>query len=142
MKAAEIGSHLKVAVVAKLSDGTIAMQSPRENPLEFELGSRKLLKGFSDALTGMKAGETKRFNVPARDAFGENDPDKRLFVEKGEIDDLKGLTIGDRINLMPRGGREVSGWIEAFQKNEVVINRNHRLAGEDLDMEIELLAVD
>lgn len=142
MKTAEIGSHLKVAVVAKLSDGSVAMQSTRDNPLEFELGSRNLLKGFSDALIGMEAGETKRINVPARDAFGEKDPDKRLFVRKTEIDGIKDLTIGDQVTLMPQGGREVSGWIEAFEKNEVVINRNHRLAGEDLDMTIELLALD
>lgn len=142
MKVAEIGSHLKVAVVAKLSDGTVAMQSTRENPLEFELGSPNLLKGFSDAVTGMKVGETKKITVRARDAFGEQDPDKRLFVKKGEIQGIKDLTIGDQVNLMPQGGRDVTGWIEGFERDEVVINRNHRLAGEDLEMEIELLAMD
>jgi FKBP-type peptidyl-prolyl cis-trans isomerase 2 len=62
-------------------------------------------------------------------------------VQKSRIEGLDELSVGDHVNLLPKGGREVSGWIESFEESEVVINRNHRLAGEDLDVEIELLSV-
>lgn len=141
MQTAEPGRNLKVAVVAKISDGSIALQSTPDNPLEFELGAGNVLKGFSDAVTGMKVGEKKRVTIPARQAFGEYNSDKRLFLKKSQIRGLDELTVGDHVNLLPQAGREISGWIESFEKNEVIINRNHRLAGEDLLMEIELLEV-
>ena len=141
MQIAEPGKTLKVAVVAKIADGTIALQFTAESPLEFELGNKKTMKGFSNAVTGMRAGEKKKVTIPACDAFGEFGPNKRLFVQKSRIEGLDELSVGDHVNLLPKGGREVSGWIESFEESEVVINRNHRLAGEDLDVEIELLSV-
>ncbi len=141
MQIAEPGKTLKVAVVARISDGSIALQSTAENPLEFELGNQNILKGFSDAVTGMRVGEQKKVTIPACDAFGEYDPNRRLFVQKSRIQGLDELTVGDHVNLQPKGGREISGWIEAFEENEVIINRNHRLAGEDLDVEIDLLSI-
>lgn len=127
--------------MAKLEDGSVAMQATRDEPLEFQLGAKGILRGFADALDGMAPGERKQVKVPARDAFGEYDPGKRVYVKKAQIRSIDDFSVGDHVSLMPQGGREISGWIEGFEGRDVVINRNHRLAGKDLDIEIELLAV-
>lgn len=141
MHQAEPGKHLKVAVTATLEDGTVALQATPEQPLEFTLGQKGILKGFADALVGMTAGDSKSVAIPARDAFGEEDPAKRVFVNKAQIRSIDDFSVGDHVSLMPQGGREISGWIEKFDGKDVVINRNHRLAGKDLQLEIELLDV-
>lgn len=141
--AVEDGRTVKVAILGKLEDGSVAMHSPRNNPLEFEYGKAALIRGFGDALRGMKPGERKKVTLSPQRAFGEYDKTKRVFVKKRYLTKGVEYAVGEQVSLLSpgAGGRMISGWIEKFDKDEVVINRNHRLAGKKLILEIEVLDV-
>jgi FKBP-type peptidyl-prolyl cis-trans isomerase 2 len=51
-------------------------------PLEITLGRRQLIKGFEDALYGMREGETKEVHIKALDAYGAYNAELRISVPK------------------------------------------------------------
>jgi len=138
---AKIGDQVKVAVTVKLRDGSVALCSTREKPLEFELNPERTIPGFAEALVGMEQGESKSAKVSPEKGFGEYDEKKKLFVERRQLDREQKYAVGDQVTLRSpgTGGRAIQGWIEEIESKQVVINRNHRLAGEELNLEIELL---
>ena len=140
---AKIGDQVTVAVTVKLDDGTIALKSTREQPLRFELDPKKTIPGFAEALVGMAEGETKFAQIPPEKGFGIYDAQKRVYVERRNLDRNQTYSVGDEVALRSPGygGREIHGWIEELDKDEVVINRNHRLAGKILSLNIELLQI-
>ena len=46
----------------------------RYNPIEFKIGGYTMIPGFDQGVRGMKVGETKTFDVPAAQAYGDMDP--------------------------------------------------------------------
>ena len=57
------GDKVKVDYTGKLEDGTVFDTSEGKQPLEFEVGSGKVIKGFDDALIGMEKGEEKEITL-------------------------------------------------------------------------------
>lgn len=44
------------------------------NPIEFKIGGYTMITGFDQGVRGMKVGETKTFEVPVAQAYGDMDP--------------------------------------------------------------------
>ena len=51
------GDKIKVHYHGKLNDGETFDSSEGRDPLEFEVGSGMVIKGFDDGVTGMSVGE-------------------------------------------------------------------------------------
>ena len=47
---------------------------PEYSPLQFTVGGGQMIKGFDNAVLGMKIGETKTVSIPPEDAYGLMDP--------------------------------------------------------------------
>ncbi|MGH2612941.1 MAG: FKBP-type peptidyl-prolyl cis-trans isomerase [Rhabdochlamydiaceae bacterium] len=55
---AKTGNKVKVEYVGKLGDGSVFDSSEDHGkPLEFEVGSGQVIKGFDDAILGMNEGD-------------------------------------------------------------------------------------
>jgi FKBP-type peptidyl-prolyl cis-trans isomerase len=71
------GDELKPGSVAlfqyegKLENGTIFDSSRKREPLKVGIGTGQLIKGWEEALPGMKVGETRKLFVPAAMGYGE-----------------------------------------------------------------------
>src|SRR3989338_3236654 len=66
------GSKVKVDYTGTLDDGTVFDASEKHGqPLEFEAGSGQVIKGFDDAIMGLKLGEEKNIIINAKEAYGE-----------------------------------------------------------------------
>ncbi|MCD4845074.1 MAG: FKBP-type peptidyl-prolyl cis-trans isomerase [Methanosarcinales archaeon] len=84
----ENGNIIQVNYTGKLLDGTvfdtsdpdIANESGLYNPmrpyqpLEFVVGSGKVIEGFDTGVLGMKKGEKKTLTIPPEQAYGPDDP--------------------------------------------------------------------
>ncbi|HPR91428.1 MAG TPA: FKBP-type peptidyl-prolyl cis-trans isomerase [Candidatus Paceibacterota bacterium] len=70
----EVKSGDKVSVLYKgsLADGTVFDESAKHNnePLEFTVGSGQIIKGFDDAMIGMKVGDKKKITLTPDMAYG------------------------------------------------------------------------
>ncbi|KAF5746277.1 putative fk506-binding protein [Tripterygium wilfordii] len=66
------GDRIKVHYRGKLTDGTVFDSSfERGDPIEFELGSGQVIKGWDQGLLGMCVGEKRKLKIPAQLGYGD-----------------------------------------------------------------------
>jgi FKBP-type peptidyl-prolyl cis-trans isomerase 2 len=142
MSIAKNGDKVKVHYVGTLKDGTEFDNSrTRGEGLEFILGDGKLLKGFNDVVEGLKIGETKKVDLEANEAYGEYVDEAIITVKKAEFPKEMEFVIKGVVQGQDDQGRPIQGQITKIEEEEVELNMNHPLAGEDLAFEIELLEI-
>ncbi|XP_057534693.1 peptidyl-prolyl cis-trans isomerase FKBP15-1-like [Amaranthus tricolor] len=67
------GDKIKVHYRGQLTDGTVFDSSfERGDPIEFELGSGHVIKGWDQGLLGMCVGEKRKLKIPAKLGYGES----------------------------------------------------------------------
>lgn len=132
--AAKKGDHVFVHYTGTLDDGTKFDSSEGRAPLEFDVGSGQLIKGFDSAVIGMKVGEEKTVRIKAADAYGENDPKNVIVIPKQNVP--SGVKEGDVLNA---GGKPVR--VVGVRNDTVIIDANHPLAGKDLTFKIKLVKI-
>ncbi|GMP52967.1 hypothetical protein CsSME_00018586 [Camellia sinensis var. sinensis] len=64
------GDRVKVHYRGKLTDGSDS-SFERSDPIEFDLGSGQVIKGWDQGLLGMCIGEKRKLKIPAKLGYGE-----------------------------------------------------------------------
>lgn len=122
-------------------DGQVVDSSNGREPLQFKVGDHKVIPGFEKAVTGMKAGEKKSFQLNPEEAYGPENPKAFQDVPKKQlppnITPKKGMTL----STTSKDGRRINVMIHEVKKDVVVINFNHPLAGKTLHFEIEVMEI-
>lgn len=133
------GDLVKVNYVGKYESGEIFDQST-DKPLEFIAGQGMVVKGFDNAVIGMKKSEKKTVTIKSEDAYGTSRPElvqevpKQAFGDK--VAQLKeGATIGLNHPQMP--GHMMPAVVKKVSDDKVTLDLNHPLAGKNLVFEIE-----
>lgn len=109
------------------------------DPLEYLHGHQNIIPGLEKALTGMKVGEKKRVEVPAAEAYGDYDADKCFPVERSAFG---GKLPKEGMMVEMRGGdHHMVARVTKVTDQEVHLDANHQLAGQDLTFEVEIAAV-
>lgn len=129
----EKGDQVKVWYEGSLDDGTIF----DKGEIEFTAGGGEMIKGFDDAVIGMKKGQEKKVRIGAKDAYGDADP------EKIEEIPLYNLTTS---GVMPKEGMEVvvrgqTGRIVRVTKTTATVDFNPNFVGKDLNFKIKMLEI-
>jgi FKBP-type peptidyl-prolyl cis-trans isomerase 2 len=138
----ENGHNVKVHYKGTLADGTEFDNSrARGKPLNFEVGSPRLIQGFSDAVLGMSKGETKTVTLEAESAYGPVDPNAFQDVPKTQFGEEFTFEVGGMIKGNGPQGPFLAK-IHEIQDENVVLDFNHPLAGKDLTFEVELIEVE
>lgn len=136
------GNSVSVHYRGTLSDGTEFDNSKvRGQTLNFQVGSGQMIPGFDRALVGMTVGETRNIHITSQEAYGPRQPDAVQTVPKTAFPDDFEYLVGEVIQGNGPQGPFLAK-IQEERETEVLLDFNHPLAGEDLDFEIELVAVD
>jgi peptidylprolyl isomerase len=131
---------VQVRYKGTLADGTVFDSTEGRKPPEFMIGSGFWMPVLEQALIGMKAGERKRIEVKAVDAFGEYDPSITEEVPKEKFaDDIK-FTKGLEVQTLTRGGPVLARIIEV-RPTTVMVDFNHPLSGKDLVYDVEIVSI-
>ncbi len=134
----KIGDKVKVDYVGSLDDGSVFDRSDAHGqPLEFEVGSGDVIKGFDEAVMGMKAGETKKIVLSPDQAYGPVNPQMIQIVPRDKLppgEPKTGMTLGVQLP----NGQQIPAHITAVTATTVTIDLNHPLAGKTLHFEITL----
>mgnify|MGYP003112088158 FL=1 len=137
------GNNVKVHYKGTLNDGSEFDNSHvRGETLNFKVGSDQLLSGFSNALVGMTEGQVKSFTLTSAEAYGEYDPNAVATAPKTAFPEDFEFNVGSQVEGTAPNGRPFLAKIKAFDDNEVTLDVNHPLAGEDLTFEVELVEIE
>jgi FKBP-type peptidyl-prolyl cis-trans isomerase 2 len=142
LKVVKKGDKIKVEYIGTLEDGSIFDSSDKhEAPLEFTVGSGQLIKGFEDAVIGMKIGEEKEIKLPPEEAYGPHNPElvkdmpKDIFPENQEIQPGMVFVVG------LQDGRQIPVWISKVSEDSVTVDLNPPLAGKTLNFKIKVVEI-
>lgn len=70
--AAHAGQHVVVNYRGMLTDGTVFDESyKRGQPLDFDLGAGRVIKGWDEGVAGMQPGGKRKLMIPAALGYGE-----------------------------------------------------------------------
>jgi len=133
------GDKIKVSYEGTLDDGTVFDSSANHNKLlEFIVGSGQVIKGFDEAVMGMKKGQEKTIKIKPSEAYGEPNPQ---LIKKVPLDDLpkdKKLDKGTVLVINFPNGMQLPAVIKEIDKKEATLDLNHPLAGKTLNFKIKI----
>jgi FKBP-type peptidyl-prolyl cis-trans isomerase 2 len=141
MSIAKAGDQVAVHYTGKHTDGSIFDSSEGSTPLEFQIGSGMVIKGFDDGVTGMSIGDKKTIVIPAAEAYGEHSPENAVSMERTQIPSNIELALGASLNMHQDGGQVVEVVITELTETHVTLDANHPLAGKDLTFDLELVSI-
>ena len=135
------GDKIKVHYHGKLNSGETFDSSAGREPIEFEVGSGMVIKGFDDGVTGMTVGEKKTVNIPFDDAYGQRNPDMIIEMPKDRFPKDMEIDLGMSLGMSDENGQHFQVTIVEIKEEVVLLDANHPLAGEDLIFDLELVEI-
>ena len=136
------GNKVKVEYVGCLEDGTVFDSSEMHNePLEFIVGAGQLLKGFNDAVIGMKIGEEKEIRLPPDEAYGPHNPEFLKDIPRDYFPEDEEIQPGMMYMIALQNGRQIPVRISKISEDTVTVDLNLPLAGKTLVFKIKLLQI-
>jgi FKBP-type peptidyl-prolyl cis-trans isomerase 2 len=135
------GSRVRLHLEIRLEDGTEAMSTFSEEPLEISIGGGTLVPELERLLVGLCPGSEEHFLAHGDDLYGARTPDRIHWLERKTFPKGLSPTPGQVIAFETPGGHETGGVVLAVDGDQVQVDFNHPLAGHSLQMRVEILAV-
>jgi len=135
------GDKIKVHYHGKLTNGETFDSSEGREPLEFEVGSGMVIKGFDEGVTGMSVGDKKTINIPYNEAYGPRNPEMVIEMPKDRFPKDMELEVGMPLLMSDGQGQQFQVTIEQIKDETVILDANHPLAGKDLVFDLELVEI-
>src|SRR5215207_2959262 len=141
MQQAKAGDTVKVHYHGRLSDGTTFDSSEGREPLEFEVGSGMVIKGFDDGVSGMEVGEKKTINIPVDEAYGPRSEDMLIEFPRDRFPADMEIEKDMQLMMSNGSGQNIPVVVIDVKEDQVILDANHPLAGEELIFDIELVEI-
>jgi FKBP-type peptidyl-prolyl cis-trans isomerase 2 len=133
----EDGDVVGVFYKGTLDDGSVFDENPNGPPLEFEVGGGRVIKGFDEAVRGLKVSESRSVRCEPKDAYGEVDPSNVAEVPKEQMPQPpEGMSLDVGMVLQLSTGQIAV--IKEIKEDTVLLDGNHPLAGKTLNFEVTL----
>lgn len=113
--------------------------SKKSGPISFIQGKQSIVPGLEKNLYKMKIGDTKEIQVSASDGYGEIDPEDFQTFKKSDFPDDIPMEPGTIVNLRDQDGDTQKARIDSLTEDEVTLNFNHPLAGQELVFQVTIL---
>jgi len=151
------GDAVTIEYVGRLADGTVFDTSDPDlaretgldeehpdrqfEPLTIEVGDEKVIAGLEEALRGLEVGDSEVVQIPPERAYGEYREDR---VGEYDREAFEGMLGGQEATEGVRVETEegLPGEVVDVAEETVTVDFNHELAGETLQFEIEIVAVE
>ncbi len=121
----------------KDDQGRILDTSQGASPMPFIEGAGQIIDGLEESLLQMAVGEKRAVVVPPERGYGLREADLMQKIPKARlpVDDVK---VGDQFQTGPdRHAPTVT--VMAIEGDEVLLDANHPLAGQQLFFDVELV---
>jgi peptidylprolyl isomerase len=136
----KVGDKVSLHYKGTLNDGTVFDSSEGREPLQFEVGSGMVIKGFDDGVLGMAIGEKKAIHIDVDNAYGQLNEQMIFKFDKAGIPGDVPLELGGTLN-MHDGQQDVPVIIREITESYIVLDANHPLAGQELNFDLEIMDI-
>jgi peptidylprolyl isomerase len=133
------GDVVRIHYTAKLVDGTEFDSSAGQAPLEFQVGAGQVVPGLDRQMDGMVVGEKSTVTVPAEEGYGLRDEARVQTVPRSAVP--AGTVVGSRLQATTVDGRKIPLTVVQLDDEQVTVDANHPLAGQDLVFDVEVVEV-
>lgn len=106
-------------------------------PLEFRVGEGGVAPVLDDVVRELEPGETRTEVAEPERAFGAYDEREVHEIDPGAFEEAVGEVPEEETLVTTADDR--TGWVTAVDDDRVVLDFNHELAGERLEVEVRLL---
>lgn len=135
------GNRVSIEYSLKLADGTVADTNVGGDALTYEQGASQILPALEKELLGMQVGETKQVSLSATDGYGEVDPSLFHTVPASQVPE-DAREVGTQLLARSSTGEQRPVRVHEVRDEEIVLDLNHPLAGQDLDFDVKVLAIE
>ncbi len=141
MKQVKSGDKVKVHYHGRLISGETFDSSKGREPLEFEVGTGQVIKGFDAGVTGMVVGDKKTINIPVDEAYGPKNAEMLIDYPKERFPPDMKIEVGMPLMMSNESGQQFQVMVDEIKEDMIILDANHPLAGESLIFDIELVEI-
>jgi peptidylprolyl isomerase len=135
------GDAVTLHYTGTLSDGSVFDTSMDKDPLVFVVGNRQLLPAFEKAVKGLKIGDKETIELSSDEAYGQRNESLTAEYPLENVPSDMEIAIGGKLFMQSPDGNVGIAVIKEIGEENLVLDLNHPLAGEDLKFEIEIIDV-
>lgn len=141
MQTAQSGDQVRIHFVKRFQDGSVASSRNRA-PVELTIGvDHPRLPGLGLSLVGLCPGTRTTISVPAELGHGSSDPARVHRWTRKRFPNDQPLPIGKWVPIMNSHGRRRLVRILEIRGETVLVDTNHRFAGQSFELEVELVSI-
>lgn len=142
MSTVQKGNQIKVHYTGTFDNGEKFDSSyDRNEPIEFTVGAGQMIPGFDQAVEGMAIDEEKKVRLESKDAYGEKNPELMIPFPKSNMPADMNPKVGDQLTLQNPQGQPVPVVVAEVQEENLILDANHPMAGQDLNFEIKIVSI-
>jgi FKBP-type peptidyl-prolyl cis-trans isomerase SlyD len=113
--------------------------SKGQDPLQFLVGHDNIITGLEREMMGMKVGESKDVVIVPADGYGEFDEEAFMDVPRSAFPQDMSVEEGAELSVRDDSGQSRYARIDAIDGDNVTLNFNHPLAGDELHFNVKVV---
>lgn len=113
-------------------------EESHQNPLTMTVGAKEFIEGLSKGVIGMNEGETRKFEVPFTQAYGRKRHELVQAIPRVQLLGKVEPRVGKVLMLKSEKGGVFPAMIIEVRNDQVILDMNPPLAGEDLVFHVKL----
>ena len=137
----EEGRTVSIEYTLKLDDGTVADTNVGGDPLVYTQGNGQILPALEKNLEGMTTEDTRAVHLSAAEGYGEVNDELYREVPPEQIPE-EAREIGQILYGEGPNGQPFQVRVHEVREETIVLDFNHPLAGQALNFDIRIVAVE
>lgn len=121
-------------------DGNAVDSSAGGEPLPYLHGANNIVPGLEKELEGKDVGDKMDVQVSAAEGYGEYNPNLKQTAPRELFEGVDAIEVGSQFEAQTDQG-PISVVVTEVNDDEVVVDGNHPLAGQDLFFSVEIVEV-
>lgn len=135
------GDRITLHFIGKNEADEIFASTKDEQPVELTVGEGKVIPGIERGVLGMEVGERRSLTVSPEKGFGEWRPELVTTVKKEDFPESIQPSVGQQLRIKTEADKLTSARVTRIEADNVTLDANHPLAGQNLKFEIDLLEI-
>jgi len=124
-----------------LSEGSLIETSFDNDPIEITMGHGDLTEGMELAIYGLKEGDKQTLTLTPEQCYGFRDEDNISEMPVTDFPDDLPPEPGLTFSFETHEGTEIPGTVLNVKEDNVEVDFNHPLAGQELVFSVEILGI-